>query len=276
MEQASRPEALVYRQRLPTRVAHWLWAASLFFLLLSGLQIFMARPDLYLGHQSGFQFDNSFLTIGAIRNPDGTASGFTELFGHRFDTTGWLGVVEVGGRQQARTFPAWATIPSYRDLGTGRVVHFFFAWVLVAALSLWLVASVLNGHLWRDLMPRGRDLRALPRDLWDHARLRFHSRRHYNVLQKLSYFSVLVVAMPLMIASGLAMSPGVNALAPWLLDVLGGRQTARTIHFAVMLLLVVFFVVHVAMTLLAGPVNEMRSIVTGWYKVTPGERDAEA
>lgn len=267
--------ALVYRQRLPTRITHWLWAVCLFFLLLSGLQILMARPDLYIGRQSGFEFDNSFLTIGTIQNADGTLSGVTDLFGHRFDTTGWLGLVSADGQATPRTFPTWATIPSYRDLGTGRVVHFFFAWGLVATLLLWLVFSLFNGHLRKDLLPGGRDLRDLPRDLRNHLRLRFEHRREYNVLQKLSYFSVLFVALPLMIATGLSMSPGFNAFAPWMLDVFGGRQTARTIHFLVMLALVVFFVVHILMVLLAGPFNELRSIVTGWYRVRPKANDAE-
>ncbi|WP_152048154.1 cytochrome b/b6 domain-containing protein [Aureimonas psammosilenae] len=272
---ASKPSALVYRQKLPTRLTHWLWAVCLFFLLLSGLQIFMARPDLYLGLQSGFQFDNTVFSISAITNADGTNSGMTRILGHSFDTTGWLGLVQTAQGPTARTFPTWATIPSYRDLGTGRVVHFFFAWLLGATLLVWLIFSLFNGHLRKDLLPRGRDIRALPRDIANHLRFRFEHRREYNPLQKLSYFAVVFLAFPLMIATGLCMSPGTNALAPWLLDVFGGRQTARTIHFVVMLLLVLFFVVHVAMVVLAGPFNEMRSMITGWYNARPESSDAE-
>ncbi|KAB0676663.1 cytochrome b/b6 domain-containing protein [Aureimonas leprariae] len=267
--------ALVYRQRIPTRVTHWLWAMCLFFLLLSGLQIFMARPDLYIGQQSGFTFDNSVLSIDATQQGDGTLAGYVDLFGHRFDTTGWLGVVNTDQGPTPRSFPTWATIPSFRDLGTGRVVHFFFAWTLAGTLFAWFLFSLFNGHLRKDLLPRPHDLRALPRDVWNHLRLRFEHRREYNVLQKLSYFSVLFVALPLMFATGLTMSPGVNSLAPWMLDLFGGRQTARTIHFAVMLALVLFFVVHVAMVVLAGPFNEMRSMITGWYRAEPRSADAE-
>lgn len=259
---------LVYKQRLATRVTHWAWAVCLFFLLLSGLQIFMARPDLYLGHQSGFGFDNSFFSIGAaIEN--GVMRGYTEVFGHRFDTTGWLGAIWVDGNLQPKAFPGWMTIPSGRDLTSGRVVHLFFAWALAAALAVWLLASLANGHLWRDVVPKGRDLRNIASDVKQHLRLRFHHGRDYNVLQKLSYFGVLCIAMPLMVATGLTMSPGVNAFAPWLLDVFGGRQTARTIHFLVMLALVLFFVVHILMVVAAGPINEMRSILTGWYRTDP-------
>jgi thiosulfate reductase cytochrome b subunit len=272
--QRAESDRLIYRQTLATRVTHWLWAVCLFFLLLSGLQIFNAHPALYIGDQSGFAFDNAVMRIGAQRTPDGPV-GYTELFGTRFDTTGVLGLSGGEQRLQARAFPAWATIPSYQDLATGRVVHFFFAWLLVFTLVVWLIASVVNGHLRRDLVPRGADLRRLPREIADHARFRLRHARDYNALQKLSYFAVLFILLPLMIATGLAMSPGFNAAAPWLGDILGGRQTARTIHFAVMLLLVGFFVIHILMVVLAGPLNELRSIVTGWYRADtpPGETE---
>ncbi len=251
---------LIYRQRLITRLTHWVWAICLFFLLLTGLQIFNAHPALYIGAQSGFEFDNAILTITA--QGDGEAlKGMTTLFGRTFDTTGILGA--SGG--EARAFPATLTIPSYQSLATGRTIHFFFAWLLVATLSLWLIASALNGHL-RQLIPSLADLRALPRDLANHARLRFHHTANYNVLQKLAYAGVLFVALPLMIATGLAMSPSFDATAPWLLDLFQGRQTARTLHFITMLALVAFFVIHMVMILAAGPLNELRSIVTGWYR----------
>ncbi|KTQ84433.1 HupC [Aureimonas ureilytica] len=263
---AERDGPIIRRHALTTRLTHWLWVICLFFLLLSGLQIFMARPDLYIGQQSGFAFDNSILSIGAGYQ-NGELVGVTRLFGSSFDTTGWLGAIGNAGTLQPQTFPSWLTVPSYRDLATGRVVHFFFAWVLVGTLLLWLVGSLINRHLPRDILPRGRDVAALPRDMADHARLRLHHRRTYGPLQKLSYFGVLFVALPLMIATGLTMSPGMNAWAPWTLDLFGGRQTARTIHFTVMLLLVLFVAVHIAMVLLAGPFNELRSMVTGRMRV---------
>lgn len=254
---------LVYRQRLLTRVTHWLWAVSLFFLLLTGLQIFNAYPTLNLGQESGFDYDNAILKIRA-EEIDGAPRGVTTVLGYRFDTTGVLGL--SGG--EARAFPAALTIPSYKSLATGRIIHFFFAWILMATLAVWYLASALNGHL-GDLVPTLSDLRALPRDIVDHLRLRFHHTGRYNVLQKFAYAGVLFVALPLMILTGLSMSPGFNAIAPWLLDVFGGRQTARTIHFLVMLALVAFFAVHMLMILLAGPLNEIRSIVTGWYRTDP-------
>lgn len=259
---------LVYRQTGWTRLTHWAWAVCIFFLLLTGLQIFNAHPALYVGHQSGFQFQNDVLTITA-EDSDAGPRGVTDILGVRFDTTGVLGVSGNDGRREARAFPAWATIPSYQDLATGRVIHFFFAWLLSVTLAIWLVASLINGHLRRDLLPGLGDLRRLPRDIADHARLRFHHGRDYNSLQKLTYAAVLFVMLPLMILTGLAMSPSVDALVPWLPEILGGRQTARTIHFIVMVLIVGFFAVHVLMIVAAGPINELRSIVTGWYRVDP-------
>lgn len=258
---------LVYRQRLLTRITHWVWAACLFFLMLTGLQIFNAFPSLHIGQESGVEYHNAIISIGAVE-VGGELRGVTMVLGARFDTTGVLGV--SGG--DVRAIPAALTIPSYQSLATGRVIHFFFAWVLVGTLLVWLVASALNRHL-RQLVPTLADLRALPRDLADHARLRFHHGAEYGVLQKLAYASVLFLALPLMILTGLSMSPGFNAAAPWLLDLFGGRQTARTLHFLIMIALVGFLVVHMAMILLAGPLNEMRSILTGWYR-TDGGKDA--
>jgi len=265
---ASIERPLVYRQSAWTRLTHWLWAISLFFLLLTGLQIFNARPDLNIGQQSGFGFDNAILSFSAA-NTDQGPKGYTTLFGRTFDTTGVLGLSGSGEDLAARAFPAWATIPSYQDLATGRVVHFFFAWILVGTWLVWLIAGILNGHVGRDLLPRGRDLRRLPRDVADHLRFRFHHARDYNVLQKLSYAGVLFILLPLMILTGLTMSPGMDTALPFLLDLFGGRQTARTIHFIGMALIVLFFIVHILMVLAAGPLNELRSIITGWYRTDP-------
>lgn len=256
---------LVYRQALSTRVTHWLWAVSLFFLLMSGLQIFNAHPALYLGHQSGFEFDNTVLRIGVEEAATGPV-GYTELLGFRVETTGFLGLSGGSGAQQARAFSSWATIPSGQDLASGRVVHFFFAWLLCFTLLIWLLTSVASGHLKRDILPRRTDLAALGADMADHLRLRFHRGRSYGPLQKLSYALVLLVLLPLMILTGLAMSPGMNAAVPFLADMFGGRQTARTLHFLGMALILLFFIVHILMVALAGPFNEMRSMVTGWYR----------
>jgi hypothetical protein len=111
---------------------------------------------------------------------------------------------------------------------------------------------VLSGHFRRDLAPKVHELspRHLGREILDHARLRFpkgEEAKHYNALQKLTYLSVIVALLPLMILTGLTMSPGVDAALPFLVDIFGGPQSARTIHFITASALVFFVIVHVAM-----------------------------
>ncbi len=266
---------LIYRQNRWTRATHWTWAICLFFLLLSGLTIFNAHPKLYIGQQSGFEYDNAVLEISAAEE-GGVVKGFTTIFGHKFNTTGFLGYNGDADNPVSTAFPGTVTIPSRQDLATGRVVHFAFAWLLVTTLIVWLIASWRTGHIKRDLVITGSDLKDLPHDITNHARLRFHHSDRYNVLQKLAYAGVLFVLFPLIILSGLAMSPSMNSIIPFLTDVLGGRQTARTIHFVLMTLLVLFFILHMLMIVAAGPINEIRSIITGWYRIDPvkfGEGD---
>jgi thiosulfate reductase cytochrome b subunit len=110
----------------------------------------------------------------------------------------------------------------------------------------------------------------LGHEIVDHARLRFpkgEKARNYNALQKLTYLLVIFLALPMMIATGLTMSPGFDAVAPWLLDVFGGRQSARTLHFIAATALVAFVVVHVAMVIASGLFNNMRSMITGRYAI---------
>jgi thiosulfate reductase cytochrome b subunit len=253
-----------------TRVTHWNNAICLGFLLLSGLQIFNAWPNLYWG-QYGADGDHAFLSIGATRQ-QAAKHGVLRVGDATVSTTGVLGVSSADGQPVERAFPAWLTLPSYQDLAEGRRWHFFFAWCFVLNGATYLAYSLASGHLRRDLVPARRDL--APRHLWHeivaHARLRFpkgEEARHYNVLQKLSYLGVAVVLLPLMVLTGLTMSPGVNAVAPFLLDVFGGRQSARAIHFITASLVVLFVLVHLAMVLLSGVRNNLRSMITGRYAI---------
>ena len=147
---------LVYRQFAWTRITHWIWAISLFFLLLTGLQIFNAHPTLYIGDQSGFEFDNEVLAMRRARTRRRRPVGYHRLPRHAVRHDRRARHVGPAERPVGRGFPAWATIPSDQDLATGRVMHFFFAWILVGTLLVWLVASLVNGHLRRDLVPTPR------------------------------------------------------------------------------------------------------------------------
>ncbi|EJJ29994.1 thiosulfate reductase cytochrome B subunit (membrane anchoring protein) [Rhizobium sp. CF142] len=261
---------MIHRHSLVTRLTHWLNVICLSVLLLSGLQIFNAHPELYWGHY-GADGDPSVLTIGSSGEGD-NMRGFVRIAGVEVPTTGVLGVSTFEGDPTPRAFPAWVTIPSFQDLATGRRWHFFFAWLFLVNGIFYLGFGVLTGHFRRDLAPARRDLS--PRHLWheilDHARLRFpegEQAKHYNALQKLTYLAVIVVLLPTMLLTGLTMSPGFDAIVPTLVDIFGGRQSARTIHFMTATLLVLFVLVHVVMVVLSGTWNNMRSMITGRYAI---------
>ncbi|MGH7004693.1 MAG: cytochrome b/b6 domain-containing protein, partial [Alphaproteobacteria bacterium] len=223
---------LISRHSIITRLTHWLNVVCLSFLLLSGLQIFNAHPELYWGH-FGADGDPAVLTIGS----DGRGEdqrGFVRVGGAELTTTGVLGVSNADDGRTPRAFPAWSTIPAFPDLATGRRWHFFFAWFFVINGVVYLLYGVLSRHLWRDLTPTREQLSRhhLWREILDHARLRFpqgNEARHYNALQKLTYLAVIIILLPMMALTGLTMSPGIDAAFPWLVDLFGGRQSARTI-----------------------------------------------
>ncbi len=257
----------VYRHSVLVRVTHWINALCILVLVMSGLQIFNAHPALYIGQKS--DFENPVVSMTA-RNTENGPVGETQILGATFTTTGVLGLSTVNGRPAARGFPAWLTLPSYQDLATGRRWHFFFAWLFVINGAVYLIASLLNRHVWRDLIPSGSQLRGIGRSIRDHIMLRFDHGRHYNVLQKLTYLIMIFVVLPLLILAGMTMSPGLDAAFPWLVDLLGGRQTARTIHFVMASAIVLFVFVHVAMVLVSGVWNNLRSMITGNYAVKEG------
>jgi thiosulfate reductase cytochrome b subunit len=267
---------LVYRHARITRLTHWINLLCVTTLLMSGLQIFMAHPALYWG-QFGADTDRPAFEIGANESGDGPQVGFARIGSATFETTGILGVSRnASGDTVQRAFPRWATLPSWRDLALGRRWHFFFAWLFVANLLAYFVAGIASGHFRRDLLPSKQQLRprSLLKDALDHLRLKFphgEEARHYNPLQKLTYLGVIGVLLPLMILTGLTMSPGMDAILPWLVDIFCGRQSARTIHFVAASLIVLFVFVHVAMVFLAGPLNELRSMITGKFAISLGD-----
>jgi thiosulfate reductase cytochrome b subunit len=268
---AARPaRTLIYRHSLAVRLTHWLNVACMSFLLLSGLQIFNAHPELYWG-QYGANADHSFIAIGAEETDD-DIRGVTRIGPLSFTTTGFLGASEVDGELTPRAFPQWLTIPSYQDLAAGRRWHFFFAWLFVINGLVYLVYGILGGHFHRDLKPNTDQLkpRHILHEIADHARLRFakgEEARRYNVLQKLTYLVVIFILLPLMVLTGLTMSPGFDAAFPWLLDIFGGRQSARTIHFLTASALVAFVFIHLVMVLVSGVWNNIRSMITGRYAI---------
>ncbi|MDL2353222.1 MAG: cytochrome b/b6 domain-containing protein [Pseudomonadota bacterium] len=234
---------LVRRHSLVTRLWHWTNLVAVTVMLMSGLMIFNAHPRLYWGQYGS----------NAPGRPD----------------PAWL---DLSGVNDGVPFPPWITIPSHYSLADARLWHFAFAWILGLAIGAYLLWSLISGHIKRDLAPKLPEL--APSHVWhdikDHARLRFPTglaALRYNILQKLAYGGVLFVLLPGVILTGLTMSPGMNAALPLLVDLFGGRQSARSLHFLCAFGLVAFFFVHIAMVVLAGPINEVRSMLTGWYRL---------
>ncbi|MBV0913748.1 cytochrome b/b6 domain-containing protein [Anianabacter salinae] len=263
---------LVKRHRLSTRLWHWINAAMFFILLMSGLMIFNAHPRLYWG-EYGANLDPAWLQIGV----DDQQAGYLRIGDARIGTDGVLGRWEdADGQLRNRAFPYWATLPSNYNLALARRWHLTFAWVFAVGIFVYLVWSLLNRHVGRDLLPRRDEMRPshILADLRDHMRLKLPrgiEAARYNILQKLAYLSVALVLIPGMVLTGLTMSPQMDASWPWLLDLFGGRQSARSLHFIFAFLLVLFVIVHLVMVLIAGPFNEIRSMITGWFRL-PKER----
>jgi thiosulfate reductase cytochrome b subunit len=264
----------IYRHKIIVRITHWVNVVCVVFLLMSGLQIFNAHPSLYWGEVSTFNAQNqpinTFLSIGTIRNADGNLEGVVQLMGGPLiHTTGFLGASQYNGETVARAFPAWMTLPSWRDLAAGRLWHFLFAWIFVINGIVYVIYGLAGRHFWRDLIPSWDQWRSFGRTIWDHVRLRFpHGEEavRYNILQKLAYI-VAILALIVMVLTGLSMSPGVDSAFHWLPEMFGGRQSARTFHFISATIIVLFVIAHVIMVLISGVWNNIRSMITGRYVI---------
>jgi len=221
---------------------------------------------------SGDQSDDSESADDEGENDDAKPSkGVMTIAGHEFNTTGWLGFTSgPDGELTDRGFPSWITLPGAQDLATARRWHFFFAWALVFNGLVYLLYGLVSGHIRHDLWARRGEWRKIGPSILEHIRLHFpegDEARHYNILQKLTYLVVIFIMLPVLILAGMTMSPGLDAAFPWLLSVFGGRQSARTIHFILAWGLVLFVVVHVAMVMLSGFANNIRSMITGRYDI---------
>jgi thiosulfate reductase cytochrome b subunit len=263
------PRPLYLRHALAVRVMHWINAVALTIMLMSGLQIFNAHPALYVG-DSSYSGRPAWLEIGAREDARGQASGYTRLFGHEFTTTGVLGLSSDDGRMYAQGFPSWLTIPSHQWLAMARTWHFFFAWIFLINGVCFIAYTIASRHLSRDLVPTRGDLRGIGRSIVDHLRFRHptgEAAKRYNVLQKFAYLTVIFVLLPLIVLMGLGMSPRLDTLFGGWVGWFGGRQTVRSIHFIVAWLLVAFVLVHVFEVIVTGLWNNLRSMITGRYRV---------
>lgn len=233
------------RHTLTTRLWHWLNVVCVVVLFMSGLNISNAHEALYWG-EWGFVRDDA-----------------------------WL---------QVPTFPGWMTIPGYYSLAEARAWHMLFAWPFAFGLLLFLVASLVNRHLIRDIFTAMKEWRwaNVRSDIAAHLRLDFgHGSGKYNFLQKIAYGAVILILLPLLIFTGMTMSPAMNANWPVLLDIFGGRQSARTIHFLSAWALFGFFLLHIALVLLSGPIGQLRDMIFGGQReeatasADPPQHDAQ-
>ncbi len=223
------------RHSATVRVTHWVSALAFIALLVTGLAIMTAHPRFYWGEVGNHLTEPLFqLPIPASRKSVDT--GYDYLL---TDRNGW-----------------------------GRAMHFQSAWILVFAGLVYVAHGLRTSHFRKELLVTRGGLRwaELRRVIGNHLRLRPPPASEawtYNPLQRLTYLAVVFGLVPLMIWTGLAMSPAVTAAAPWVVDAFGGHQSARTIHFFGTILLALFLVVHVAMIVLAGFGGRMRAMITG-------------
>ncbi|MHC1998928.1 cytochrome b/b6 domain-containing protein [Methylobacterium sp. CM6241] len=217
----------VFRHPVWLRLTHWVNAAAFLVLLISGIAILLALPRLFWG--------------------------------------------ETG----ANGAPAWLELPlpvNLEQTGWGRNLHFLAAWILVINGLAYLLLVLASGHLRKNLVPNRDQLSArhLAREISDHVRFekaRGNEALRYNALQKFAYLGVVLILFPLMVLTGLTMSPGFTTAFPELFTLFGGRQSARTIHFLVASLLVLFLLIHVAQVFVGGAANLMRSMITGRFTI---------
>ena len=244
-------QSSVPQHRLWVRTAHWIVTISFATLAFTGVMILMVHPRLYWG-EVGNDLTRPLIELPISRN---------------YRHGGW--------DQSVSFFPdanspvtANRTYDIFNKNGWGRSLHFLAAWFFVVTGALYLLAGVFTGHFRRHLVPRLRELTPslFWSDLVEHARMRIRAASggpQYGLLQKISYFGVVFVALPLTVVSGFAMSPAITAAYPFLTAMFGGYQSARTVHFLAFVVLMVFLLAHVVMIIKSGFKRQMRGMTIG-------------
>ena len=230
---------------------HWIGTVSFLVLVFSGAEILMVHPRLYWG-DVGNGLMPAWLELPISKNHRHGGWERREAFFSGEDSP----------VSKARTFR------TFNKNAWGRSLHFLAGWGLVAAGVLYLLAGIITGHFRRNLIPRGGELRA--RAFWaevrNHVRLRIRSATggpDYGLLQKCAYFGVVFIAFPGAVLTGFTMSPAITAAHPWLLKMFGGYQSARTVHFLLAVVLVLFLAVHIVMVVKSGFKRQMRAMTLG-------------
>ena len=223
------------RRTLLVRVTHWITTLCFVALLVSGAEIVVSHPRFYWG-ETGTILTTPLFKIPIPSSRVLVPSGYGYVMP---DQNGW-----------------------------SRALHFQSAWIVVLTGLLYVIFGFVSGHFRRELFPARADLswRGIRRVIAHHLGFEREGGGDawsYNVLQRLSYLFVIFVLFPLVIWTGLALSPGFDSAFPATVTLLGGRQSARTLHFFITIALVVFLLVHVVLVWRAGFVNRMRAMITG-------------
>lgn len=239
--------------RLWVRLTHWLIAIAVIVMLYSGFTILQAHPRLYWG-QTGNCLTKPLLELPISPN-------------YRYERVGIENPRPIFARPGS---PIDANMPflPYNKNGWARSLHFLAGWIVSLGLAAYLLFGLFSGHFRRDLLPSLRELnsRNLGRDVVAHLKLDLpadHNGPPYGTLQKLAYAVVIFVALPLMILTGMTMSPALSTNWPILLDIFGGTQSARTIHFFTFAFLGLFLIAHLVMIALTGPLRQLRGMIVG-------------
>lgn len=221
------------RHPLFVRITHWITAFCIIALIVTGAEILAHHPELYWG-ETGFFGDPYFLSFGKEEY-------------------------------------------EYIGMGNARSIHFLAAWILAFNVIVYVALGLAKGHVWRDLLPDRDQLGSdhIRREIYDHIRLHHDEAelaRRYNLLQKLAYLAVVFVLTPVILLTGLAMSPSVTAQYHWLIEMWGGRQTARSIHFLAAISFLAFLLIHVWQVWLVGFRHHVGAMITGRLH-TAGEEE---
>jgi thiosulfate reductase cytochrome b subunit len=232
------------------RVCHWLMAFSLLTLFVSGYFILMVHPRLYWG-EAGNDLMPALLELPVSNNHQPERLVRTETF------------ADISGQPES----AYRNFEQFNQNGWARSLHFLAGWILVTTALAYVIGGLVTGHVRKNLLPKIRELApsVLWRDLVAHLRPQAATAGGppYGLLQRLTYVLVVFVALPLMVITGLAMAPAVTAAFPFLLDLFGGYQSARTVHFFGFAAFVLFVFIHVGMVAATGFRRQLRAMIRG-------------
>ena len=239
------------RHRAWVKTTHWLITLSFLLLAFTGFEILMVHPRLYWG-ESGNDLTPALFELPISRN---------------YKHEGWKDQ-QAFFASQGSPVSASRTYEIFNQNGWGRSLHFLSAWFLVLTGLVYFVVGFATGHFGKNLWPRSgeRNWSAWRKEVANHFRLRIPQASggpQYSLLQRTSYLAVVFVLFPLMVVTGFTMSPAITAAFPFLLDLFGGYQSARTIHFFASVALELFLIIHIVMIIASGFKKQIRAMTIG-------------